>query len=120
MGCDFTIHIGKPPIKRQGLNTDLDCRKAIEQPHISIGECSFLKAMLFNDPKAFIPEPIRRLAEIIPSYGEEPITINDELIEKIKKIEWRNNTVYNLYTTKEKLIKFLEKHRGKPCYHICW
>ena len=121
MGCDFTIHVGKIPIKYEDeISLELDCEKACSQPHIVVGECSFLKAGLFDDD-SFIPEPIRVLSEIIPSYGSRRTRkIDDELIKEVKRIEWINTTDYELYITKEQLLDFLEMYKGEECYYVCW
>jgi len=121
MGCDFTIHIGKPKIrKRTFLECDIDSEHSLKQPRIVVGECSFLKASLFNDPYTFVPYPIMKLSDLIPYACDGYVVITEDLIKKIESIEWINTTSYELYVTKEELIEFLRKHIGKPCYYICW
>lgn len=128
MGCDFTIHIGEPPIKRRRpfpvsllSEYELNYDKALAQPSLTIGECSFLKYGLTQD-KSFIPEPIFELSDLIPSADSGKSTeINDELIEKVSKaMDKENTTGYKIYVSKEEVLEFLRKHKGKKCYYICW
>jgi len=128
MGCDFTIHIGKLPIKGWkhdfvslilGQVVDIDENEAIKQPHIIVGECSFLKAGLTEDD-SYIPEPIRVLSDIIPYYGTGKTKKIDEFIKLVEEIKWENSTSYELYISKKELIEFLRKHEGEECYYVCW
>jgi len=126
MGCTYTIHIGKIPVIEEivvvppnKIYKEIDSDIALRQPHIEIGECSFLKAGLYND-LSYVPEPIRELKKIIPSYHLTSKKITENLIEKIASIEWKNTTQYEMYITKEELIEFLRRYIGEECYSICW
>ena len=128
LGCDFTIHIGKPPITRHRpfpvcllSKYELDYEKAAKQPSLVIGECSFLKYGLTQD-KSFIPEPIFILSDLIPPADSgKSVKIDDELIKKVAEAMSKPNTTgYEIYVSKQVVVEFLRKHKGKECYYVCW
>ena len=106
MGCDFVLHIGEPT--RDGGD-------AFDRPFIVVAEASFLKYGLTGD-KRFVPEPVMELSRLL----SRPTVIDDGLIEKVKEIEWKNNSVYELYMSKEDVIEFLQQHKGEKIYYECW
>jgi len=127
MGCDVHIHIGRPPILYRNpypialfCEYEIDTDKALKQPHIWVGEASFLKAGLTGDIDRYVPQPIQKICKLIPdSCSGKSVIIDDKLIETIEEIDWTNNTQYEI-CEKKKLIEFLKKHKGKECYYICW
>ena len=126
MGCIFTIHTGKVPLKEdEDGELEIDAEKALKTDNFEVGECSFLKAALFEDEETFIPYPIRVLSELIDNYkevrekGRGRGKINEDLIKKVADIEWKNDTSYKL-CKKEELLEFLKSNKGKECYYVCW
>jgi hypothetical protein len=86
-------------------------------PNVWVGEVSWLKAALFEDEEAFVPDAVAEVYEII---GEGLPVIDDALIEKIRTaLGAQNRTGYNV-TDPDPVIRFLEQHRGKPCFTISW
>jgi hypothetical protein len=90
---------------------------AADTPNVWVGEVSWLKAMLFNDSKRFIPDPIQKISDII---GEDFPIIDDKMILKIKKaLGIKNQTAYDI-TSDNKVIIFLEKYKGKKAFTVSW
>lgn len=87
-------------------------------PNIWIGEVSWLKAALFDDPDKFIPNPVMQVAEII---GEELPVVDDELIEKVgNALKTENQTTAYATSTASEVVEFLQKHKGKHAFKISW
>ena len=64
--------------------------KVFSTPDIWIGEVSWLKAGLFDDPETFVPDPVGKINEVI---GEDLPVITDELIDRIiEAFELENTT----------------------------
>lgn len=133
MGCDYTIHIGEIPVKPDqkmgfvhlalGISVaEIIYEKALDQPHFTIGETSFLKAQLAQDRATYIAMPIEKLLQVIPEYqsGKTKV-IDDAMISVVREaVSAPNMTGYHMRMNLHELPKFLEEHKGKPCYSICW
>jgi hypothetical protein len=136
MGADLTIHVMEgvkiPDLQRFFAHTlgskwfklgygNYDSTlsdKMYNTPHIELGELSNLKAMLSDDSDTYIPSALGEIERII---GENLPVINDELISKIgDAMDLENKTRYRLYVTKDEVIEFLDQHRGKQVFTICW
>ena len=86
-------------------------------PDVWIGEVSWLKASLFDDPDRFIPGPVQAVYEVV---GEDFREIDDEMIKEIEEaLSLENTTSYRL-ASKESVIKFLKEHYGKKTFTISW
>lgn len=86
-------------------------------PSVHVGECSFLKAALFEDNDTFIPDPLGEISDLI---GEDLPIITDELIEKAKSaLDMENRTQYSMNSA-DNIIKFLEDHKGDRAFTIAW
>jgi hypothetical protein len=86
-------------------------------PNIWIGEVSWLKAALFEEPEMFIPGTVVKISDLI---GEELPIITDGLINKIvEAFNAENNTSYSLANPKE-VEDFLKQYKGLPCFTISW
>lgn len=100
--------------KRRGLQLH---QETVACPSIWIGEVSWLKAGLLDDPDTFVPAPVQAIADLI---GEELPVIDDELISKIMAaLDLPNATDYLLANPAE-VRTFLEEHRGKRAFTISW
>ena len=88
-----------------------------ETPRVGVGEVSWLKANLFNDPENFIPDVVGNISSLI---GDE-IIITDEVISKFEEIykECSNNTSYNI-VDKNEVINFIKEHKGDTIFTISW
>ena len=137
MGCDLTIHvfegISMLDIRKffanhlgskyfnLGFGRDYDgtlFERMTETPSIPIGEMSNLKAALTGDVGTYIPESLDQIQDII---GEDLPVIDDELIGKIEAaMGYENTTSYTIEEDKESVTKFLEQHRGKKVFTVCW
>jgi hypothetical protein len=98
-----------------------------DTPSVWVGEVSWLKAALFEDPDAFIPDTVNQINEII---GEDLPVIDDDLIKRISDaFNVPNNTTkpdgvwdgagYRI-AERETVVNFLEQHRGKPVFTVSW
>lgn len=84
-------------------------------PSVFVGECSFLKAALFEDD-SFVPEPVGVISEL---FNDEPL-IDDKLIEDVEKaMTLPNNTGYSLGNGEE-ILELLKKHKGLHAFTVAW
>ncbi len=67
-------------------------------PHFDVGEVSWLKAGLIEDPDRYISGPIDKLSDIFPNSLVKDFTvITDEVIDRVKEaIGVTNQTSYQL------------------------
>lgn|SRR5574339_877589 len=91
---------------------------ANKTPNIWVGEVSWLKAGLSDDPDEFIPEIVDSINNII---GEDFRVIDDELINEVSQAfdTCKNTTGYNT-TEKDGIINFLNKYKGEKTFTISW
>ena len=102
----------------------MDCKST---PSVWVGSVSWLKAALFVDAESYIPDPVVEVYEVI---GEDFPVIDDQLIEKVRKaFNLPNKTkkeggVFNgegyPLADAERVIKFLENHKGEKAFTISW
>lgn len=93
------------------------CNRVTSTPSIWIGEVSWLKAALFDDPETFVPGPVAQIADLI---REDLPVLTEELKEKIlSALKTENKTGYSI--SEEAPVKeFLEKQIGKKLFTISW
>lgn len=95
-------------------------------PNIWIGEVSWLKAALFEDPDSFVPDTVAQISDLCEDF---PV-ITDEWIKKIvATFDVPNNTAkkdgvnmdkgYSL-AIPSKVEEFLREHMGKKVFTISW
>lgn len=102
---------------RKYTDPESSYNKVSNTPNIWIGEVSWLKAGLFEDVEAFVPNTVAAISEAI---GDDRPEIDDAFIEKIcAAFDLENTTGYSL-TTADKIRPFLEEHRGKKVFTISW
>jgi len=91
--------------------------KFSETPNIHVGEVSWLKAALFDNPEDFVPDPIGAIHDVI---GEELPVVDDAMITKITDaLKLPNQTGYSLSSAVD-ILAFLDKHKGKKVFTISW
>ncbi len=89
--------------------------KVYDTPSVWIGEVSWLKAGLFEDPDRYIPAPVQAVYEVI---GEDFRKIDDEMIKEVEgALSLKNNTNYSVATS---VTEFLRGHYGKKTFTISW
>ena len=83
-----------------------------------VGEVSWLKAAIFEDPETFVPDTIGKISELLPDFH----TITPELIEQFDAaFELPNTSSYGIKTAKrERVREFLEKHAGEQAFTVSW
>jgi hypothetical protein len=79
--------------------------RVMDSPSYNVGGWSPLKAAVFEDDR-FTPDPMQSVCDII---GEHLPVIDDELIIKLTEAD-----------DDERLLAFLEKHRGKRVFTVSW
>ena len=102
----------------KGSSWDDPSRKKVgDTPSVWVGEVSWLKAALFDDSEAFIPDPVGAISELV---GEDLPVIDDSFMEKVKEaMAMPNETGYSLAHAEE-ILAFLEEHKGKQVFTISW
>ncbi len=91
--------------------------KISDTPNVWIGEVSWLKAALFEDPDTFVPDPVDKVSEIV---GEDLPVIDEDIIDQITAaLRLPNNTRYSIADPGE-VRAFLEQHKGKKIFVISW
>lgn len=91
--------------------------KISETSNVWIGEVSWLKAGVTDDPGTFIPPTVMQIHEVMD--GEFPV-VDDTFIEKIcATFQAENPTSYSLNTV-DKVRAFLTQHKGKQAFSISW
>ena len=139
MSADLHIHILQPPLTSDdvarfsantmgskhfsfgGFHRPGEFEKLFglvgDSPNIWIGEVSWLKAGLTEDPETFIPSTVDQIQETI---GEDLPILDDNLVNKIlKSFEVENTTSYSL-ANREDVEKFLIEHLGKQVFTVSW
>jgi len=89
-----------------------------DTPNIWVGEVSWLKAALFEDPNSFIPDPIGAVREIFED--DEGTEITDEIIQKVQDALVRPNQTGYSISEANPVIEFLKKYKGERAFTISW
>jgi hypothetical protein len=141
MAVDLYIHIGKPheawvPAELVGYDSrgkeikaysgkafDTATDDARRHPHIRVGEASFLGASQTGDRSKYVPGPIGRIVKLIPDASKsKSVKVTRQLVKDIKRafsLQNKTDPKYELEDA-EKILSFLERHRGKYAYTIAW
>ncbi len=86
-------------------------------PNVWIGEVSWLKAMVLEDPDEFVPTPVSIIHELI---GEDlPILDSDLIYKVIDALDHENMTMYRV-AKPEEVIGFLSGYEGKQVFTVSW
>lgn len=86
-------------------------------PSVWVGEVSWLKAALTDDPDTFIPGPVVVIQDII---GEDLPIIDDALINQICAAFKQENTTGYDVSEGNGVRDFLEKYRGERVFTVSW
>jgi len=87
-------------------------------PKIWIGEVSWLKAGLFENPDKYVPDAVAAITDLI---GEDLPVLDDELAKKILgTFDAPNRTNYSLSGASAELRGFLEQWRGQRLFCVSW
>ena len=96
-------------------------------PNIWIGEVSWLKADLFDDPETFIPDTVQKISDLI---GDDFPTLDENLLNQIEDaFDLPNKTVkkdgvwsgkgYRIAKKKD-VIGFLKQYIGYKLFTVSW
>lgn len=86
-------------------------------PQVWVGEVSWLKAALCDDPDTFVPAPVQAVATII---GEDFPVIDDDLIAKIEYALGLDNATLYSVCKHSGVIDFLRENKGEKAFCISW
>ena len=92
--------------------------RAENTPNIWIGEVSWLKASLSEDPSEYIPTLVEVLYDLV---GEDFTTITPEFIDQVSAA-FDTEEISSYYDSfeKDRLINFLNKYMGEKVFHVSW
>jgi len=91
--------------------------KISNTPNVWIGEVSWLKAAVMNDPDAFIPSAVQRVHDLI---GEDlPVLDNALAANLLAAIPALNTTGYRVVDV-ETLRDWLAQHLGLRLFQVSW
>lgn len=105
--------------RQRSLNEmDREFTKMHDTPNIWIGEVSWLKAAVFNDPDAFIPNVVLMVHEAI---GEDLPVLDEVLLEKLRSAfdAVGGGSGYSIAEW-PKVEEFLRQHMGERLFTISW
>lgn len=89
-----------------------------DTPNVNVGEVSWLKAALTGESDTFVPSAVGKVQALIDSSGDA--TITDELIEQVQAaMQLTNDTGYDV-SDGNKIIEFLQQHKGKQAFTVSW
>lgn len=106
------------PLPAGGFDWDGPVYRAVKgSPDVWIGEVSWLKAAVFEEPETFIPNTVMAMAELI-GWDFKPIDF--EFIDCVKEaFDKPNDTGYSLAGL-DSVLEFCYAHRGKETFQVSW
>jgi hypothetical protein len=96
-------------------------KKISATPQVAVGHASvfwFQQIVAGKTPDpSLIAEPVAAVCQVI---GEDLPIIDDALIEKITAaLRLKNQTKYPMFG-EDKVIDFLQRHKGRECFTVFW
>lgn len=88
-------------------------------PSVHVGDVSWLKASLFDEVDKYVPAPVYRVSELLPSSQE----ITPELVEQIDAaFDLENKSIYKIdFGEKRKRVNtFLRRYMGRQAFVASW
>jgi hypothetical protein len=139
MSADLHIHIETPNLTEEDFEGFFSCtfgtvyfnpfgRGTLDgyelfsnTPQIHVGEVSWLKAAVTDDPESYIPPFVQKVAELfeMPAKGKRVI-ITPEIIAKVEEYKSLPNATSYKLSSVDDVIEFLKAHVGKPAFTISW
>lgn len=103
--------------RRQGDEWDRAYEKIMNAPNIWVGEVSWLKAALTEDPETFVPPVVQQVHDLI---GEDLPILDEALRDKIvAAFGAKNGTGYGVASQKE-VEGWLNEHIGQKLFTVSW
>lgn len=84
--------------------------------NVWVGEVSWLKAMVFDDTKTFVPDVVGTISDI---FHDHPF-ITEGLIFQVEKAYSVINTTGYSIAEEDEVINFLKKNVGKRGFTVSW
>jgi len=107
MACDFVIQV--IPENQTYEQHRAQRMTNVKRVWLVVGEVSMF------DIK---PAVIDQLAEAIPDW--EAVAVDDDLLDKVRKAYRSKKVKGRELSSMDKVLTFLEEHRGKLVYSECW
>lgn len=142
MSADLTLHVMTPELTEDDVHVllggslgskwftwavmswnqrtgryDAVLRKASETPQVHVGEVSWLKAALTEDPDTYVPDVVQAVSDIV---GEDLPVIDDALISRVAgAFDVPNRTEYSVSDGRA-VVAWLHEHRGERVFTLSW
>lgn len=94
-------------------------QRVSDTPNVWIGEVSWLKQALIGDTEGeYVPDLVQSIATLV---GEDLPVIDDEFIDGVQQA-YNKATSHHYYNTadRDKVIQFLNEHRGQKVFQVSW
>lgn len=84
---------------------------------VTVGEVSWLKSILFDDPETYLPGTVDKIQSVI---SDRIPVLDDELRQEILvAFDTPNNSIY-MVSKKEQVARWLEDHLGERLFTVSW
>jgi hypothetical protein len=92
-----------------------------DAPGVWVGSVSWLKAMVFEDGDEYVPGPVGAIQELFDT-PDECRYINEGFIIQVEAAYDAPNMANDYYKhdSKDKVLAFLEQHKGERCFTVSW
>lgn len=98
-------------------------RRVIKSDQVWIGEVSWLKAALLDDPEQFVPNPVAAIHDAVHDDADNIdglAVLNQELRTRIiRALEKPNQTAYRVASPKD-VDEWLAAHMGDQIFTVSW
>ena len=92
-------------------------RKISRTPSVWVGQVSWLKCALSNDPDTYVPGPVEAISELV---GEDLPAIDDLFISRAAEaMALANSTSYSVAKPGD-VVEFLQTHKEKRVFTVSW
>lgn len=110
-------NIGLPP-RFTDAQRDAARNKILRTDQIRVGEVSWMKADLLDDPATYIPAAVGRIAALIPQ--DAPVLIDEALIERVTEALAMPNTTDYEVGNPDEIIAWLRRNSGQQAFTVNW
>lgn len=95
-----------------------DCIAIEQTPQVWVGEVSWLKAVVFDEGKRYIPDPVGLVAD---EFEKGIVTITGKMIFRLEReLPGTENTTQYKTAPPSKIVEFLKLHEGKKAFTVSW
>jgi hypothetical protein len=117
--ADFFSHtLGSRWFNPRCRQADDTYQKIADTPNVWIGEVSWLKAALTDDPDTYVPNPVAKVSEIV---GDSLPRLDDAMVDRLMAAVGEDNgTSYRTADEPVKLREWLIEHKGRRVFTVSW